>query len=102
MLRLRALRSSGDFDDYWRFHEAQEWERTHRQRYADGQLPALQQPNNEPHLSSGTSVSQLGPQSSTLAHYPKTQHRQSCLRRRKSFRRARISPLDRCAQHPSD
>ena len=46
VLRLRALRSSGDFDDYWRFHEAQEWQRTHRQRYADGQLPALQQPNN--------------------------------------------------------
>ena len=50
VLRLRALRSSGDFDDYWRFHEAQEWQRTHRQRYADGQLPALQQPNNEPRL----------------------------------------------------
>ena len=45
VLRLRALRSSGDFDDYWRFHEAREWERTHRQRYADGQLPSLQQPN---------------------------------------------------------
>ena len=46
VLRLRALRSSGDFDDYWRFHEAREWERTHRQRYADGQVPSLQQPNN--------------------------------------------------------
>ena len=45
VLRLRALRSSGDFDDYWRFHEAREWERTHRQRYADGQVPSLQQPN---------------------------------------------------------
>ena len=41
VLRLRALRSSGDFDEYWRFHEAQELERTHRQRYADGKLPAL-------------------------------------------------------------
>ena len=50
VLRLRALRSSGDFDDYWRFHEAREWERTHRQRYADGQLPALQQPNDGPRL----------------------------------------------------
>ena len=50
VLRLRALRSSGDFDDYWRFHEAQEWQRTHRQRYADGQLPALQPPNNGPRL----------------------------------------------------
>ena len=42
VLRLRALRSSGDFDEYWRFHEAREWERTHRQRYADGQVPSLQ------------------------------------------------------------
>ena len=50
VLRLRALRSSGDFDDYWKFHEAQEWERTHRQRYADGQVPSLQQPNNGPRL----------------------------------------------------
>ena len=50
VLRLRALRSSGDFDDYWKFHEAQEWQRTHRQRYADGQLPALQPPNNGPRL----------------------------------------------------
>ena len=50
VLRLRALRSSGDFDDYWRFHEAREWQRTHRQRYADGQLPTLQQPNNGPRL----------------------------------------------------
>ena len=46
VLRLRALRSSGDFDEYWRFHEAREWERTHRQRYADGRVPSLQQPNN--------------------------------------------------------
>ena len=50
VLRLRAIRSSGDFDDYWRFHEAQEWQRTHRQRYADGQVPALQPPNNGPRL----------------------------------------------------
>ena len=41
VLRLRALRSSGDFDEYWTFHEAQELDRTHRQRYADGKLPPL-------------------------------------------------------------
>ncbi|MCP4201509.1 MAG: ISKra4 family transposase, partial [bacterium] len=29
VLRLRALRSSGDFDEYWRFHEAREYERNH-------------------------------------------------------------------------
>ena len=52
VLRLRALRSSGDFDEYWKFHEAQEYERTHRQRYAAGQVPALRQPNlpQRPHL----------------------------------------------------
>ena len=30
----RALRTSGDFDDYWQFHLVQEHERTHRSRYA--------------------------------------------------------------------
>lgn len=37
VLRLRALRSSGDFDEYWRLHERQEYERNHAARYADGQ-----------------------------------------------------------------
>lgn len=39
VLRLRALRTSGDFDDYWQFHVAKEHERTHRSRYADGDVP---------------------------------------------------------------
>jgi hypothetical protein len=39
VLRLRALRSSGDFDDYWRFHESQEHERNHASRYAGGIVP---------------------------------------------------------------
>ena len=47
VLRLRALRSSGDFDQYWAFHEARQWQRTHQQRYADGQMPTLRQPPNE-------------------------------------------------------
>ena len=47
VLRLRALRSSGDFDEYWAFHEAQEWQRTHQQRYADGQVPTLRQPHHD-------------------------------------------------------
>lgn len=38
VLRLRALRASGDFDDYWRFHLARERERNHAARYA-GQIP---------------------------------------------------------------
>jgi hypothetical protein len=39
ILRLRALRASGDFDDYWQFHLAKEHERTHRSRYADRAIP---------------------------------------------------------------
>jgi hypothetical protein len=39
ILRLRALRTSGDFDDYWLFHLAKEQERTHQSRYADGVIP---------------------------------------------------------------
>ncbi len=36
VLQLRALRSSGDFDAYWRFHLAQERRRNHESRYAEG------------------------------------------------------------------
>jgi hypothetical protein len=36
VLRLRALRSSHDFDAYWRFHEAQEHQRNHASHYANG------------------------------------------------------------------
>jgi hypothetical protein len=39
VLRLRALRASGDFDDYWQFHLSKEHERTHRSRYAAGEIP---------------------------------------------------------------
>lgn len=34
ILRLRSLRSSGDFDEYWRFHLACELRRTHTEKYA--------------------------------------------------------------------
>jgi hypothetical protein len=44
-LRLRALRASGDFDDYWQFHLAKEYERTHASRYADGVVPNPLQPS---------------------------------------------------------
>jgi hypothetical protein len=40
VLRLRALRASGDFDDYWAFHLEREHERNHLRRYADGQPPS--------------------------------------------------------------
>jgi len=41
VLRLRALRSSHDFDEYWVFHEAKEYERNHRALYADGIVPPV-------------------------------------------------------------
>lgn len=40
VLRLRALRSSRDFDEYWAFHEEQEYRRNHAARYAGGEVPA--------------------------------------------------------------
>jgi len=39
LLRLRALRSSDDFDSYWEFHEQQEYERNHASHYADRRAP---------------------------------------------------------------
>lgn len=39
ILKLRAIRANGDFEEYWRFHLAQERERVHLSRYADNQLP---------------------------------------------------------------
>ena len=40
LLKLRALRASGDFEEYWRYHLAREQERQHLSRYKSG-LPAL-------------------------------------------------------------
>ncbi len=39
VLQLRALRTNGDFDDYWTFHQAQERQRIHAARYADNVIP---------------------------------------------------------------
>jgi hypothetical protein len=39
VLRLRALRASGDFDDYWHFHLAREKDRNHASRYANAEIP---------------------------------------------------------------
>lgn len=44
ILRLRSLRSSGDFDEYWAFHERQELERNHVEQYANGWVPSMRQP----------------------------------------------------------
>jgi hypothetical protein len=39
VLKLRALRSSGDLDAYWVFHLAHERARNHEARYTNGQVP---------------------------------------------------------------
>jgi len=44
VLRLRALRASGDFDEYWAFHERQEYQRHHAKHYADQCVPATISP----------------------------------------------------------
>ncbi|MFC9331777.1 ISKra4 family transposase [Kitasatospora sp. NPDC057015] len=40
VLKLRALRSNGDFDSYWAWHEKQEFTRNHQARYRDTLIPA--------------------------------------------------------------
>jgi hydroxypyruvate isomerase len=42
VLRLRALRCSGDFEPYWSYHVAQEYQRNHVARYADGNVAPVQ------------------------------------------------------------
>ena len=39
ILKLRALRSNGDFDDYWRWHLDREHQRVHQSRYANNRIP---------------------------------------------------------------
>jgi len=41
VLRLRALRSSGDFEPYWAFHLKQEFQRRHLSLYANDKIPQL-------------------------------------------------------------
>jgi len=41
VLRLRALRASGDFEEYWEYHLKQEQKRNHAVHYADGQVPQV-------------------------------------------------------------
>lgn len=42
VLRLRALRASGDLDDYWKFHLSRELQRNHLSRYPASTSPCLQ------------------------------------------------------------
>lgn len=46
VLRLRSLRASGDFDQYWAFHLQQEYQRNHADHYFGGKAPAP--PNTKP------------------------------------------------------
>jgi len=39
VLKLRAVRCNGDFDDYWQFHLDQERRRVHESRYANEVIP---------------------------------------------------------------
>jgi hypothetical protein len=41
VLRLRSLRASGDFEEYWAFHEQQEHLRNHASHYRDQQVPVV-------------------------------------------------------------
>lgn len=50
VLKIRALRSSGDFDEYWAFHERQEFTRNHASRYANSVPPKLARPSDRGHL----------------------------------------------------
>lgn len=54
ILRLRALRSSGHFDEYWRFHQQRELHRNHLAKYPEGKLPTSPSPHlprrRRPHL----------------------------------------------------
>ena len=40
VLKLRSLRSSGDFDEYWQFHLRMELQRNHKCKFFYGRLPA--------------------------------------------------------------
>lgn len=40
VLKLRSLRSSGDFDEYWQFHLKMELQRNHKSKFFNGRLPA--------------------------------------------------------------
>lgn len=39
ILKLRTLRSNGDFDTYWNYHLTQEHHRTHQTHYANNTIP---------------------------------------------------------------
>lgn len=50
VIKLRALRSSGDFEEYWSFHESQEHRRNHASKYAGGRTPKVHDPLCSRHI----------------------------------------------------
>jgi hypothetical protein len=48
VLKLRSIRTNGDFDEYWRFHLKKERERNHESKYENGQLPPLKNYDDSP------------------------------------------------------
>jgi hypothetical protein len=42
VLKLRALRVSGDLVEYWKFHQQQELQRNHLCHYADNKIPSFE------------------------------------------------------------
>lgn len=50
VLRLRALVGSGDFDEYWDYHEQQERQRNHESRYGQGMAPKVRLSTARRHL----------------------------------------------------
>ena len=41
ILKLRAIKANGDFDQYWGYHLAQERHHVHEARYLDHVLPKV-------------------------------------------------------------
>jgi len=39
ILKLRALHSNGDLENYWKFHPDRERHRVHEARYVNGAMP---------------------------------------------------------------
>jgi len=56
VLRLRSIISSGDFDEYWRFHEKAEAHRNHVSHYANGKVPPVIMPSHRRKLRVARSV----------------------------------------------
>jgi len=49
VLKLRAMKASGDLEHYWRFYERQHWDRVHASRY-EHEKPPITVPKDTPAL----------------------------------------------------